>query len=188
MQFFKSMSADVKKKTLYSYAALLVIVFSAHAFHLRFLDYVVPLYLLAVPLVLKSRANIVFSVRDILLGLLVSIIVLLPFFAVFSPTKKIAALGTGAALFQLLGVAFPEEFFFRGFLQDAFGNNLRAAVVVSLLFAGAHLPGLIFYGDLYAPLTFFPSLIMGLLYMRTSNVVPSAIFHFFSNIMYLGSL
>jgi membrane protease YdiL (CAAX protease family) len=179
---------DVKKKPLLAYAILLMLVFSAHAFQLRFFDYLVPIYLLAVPVVLKSRTNIGFSMRHILLGLLVSIIVLLPFFAVFPPAKKFAAPGLGAALFQLLGVAFPEEVFFRGFLQEAFGNNLRGAVVVSLLFAGAHLPGLFFYGDLYALLTFFPSLIMGLLYMRTSNVVPSTIFHFFSNIMYLGSL
>ena len=178
----------MKKEPLLAYAVLLILVFSAHAFHLRFLDYIVPLYLLAVPLVLKSRTNIVFSVRHILLGLLVSLIVLSPFFAILSPEKRFAALGLGAAMFQLLGVAFPEEVFFRGFLQEAFGNNVRGAVVVSLLFAGAHLPGLFFYGDLYAPLTFFPSLIMGLLYMRTSNVVPSTIFHFFSNIMYLGSL
>ncbi len=176
------------KKGLYSYAILLILVFSAHAFHLRFFDYLVPLYLLAIPLALKGRINIVFSMRDIFLGLLVSIIVLLPFFAVFSPAKKFAPPGMGAALFQLAGVAFPEEFFFRGFLQEVIGNNLRGAVAVSLLFAVAHLPGFFFYGDLYAPLTFFPSLIMGLLYMRTSNIVPSAIFHFFSNIMYLGSL
>ena len=176
------------KKALYFYAVLLAIVFAAHAFHLRFFDYLVPFYLLAVPLVLKRRININFSARHILLGLLVSLLVLLPFFAVFSPAKKFAAPALGAALFQLLGVAFPEEFFFRGYLQEAFGNNLRGAVAVSLLFAGAHLPGLFFDGDLYAPLTFFPSLIMGLLYIRTSNVVPSTIFHFFSNIMYLGSL
>lgn len=179
---------NVKKKSLLAYVVLLILVFSAYAFHLRFLDYIVPLYLLAVPLVLKSRINIIFSVRHILLGLLVSLIVLLPFFAVFSPEKRFSGPGLGEAMFQLLGVAFPEEFFFRGFLQETFGNNLRGAAVVSLLFAGAHLPGYFFYGDLYAPLTFFPSLIMGLLYLRTSNVVPSTIFHFFSNIMYLGSL
>lgn len=178
----------MKKKPLLAYAILLMLVFSAHAFQLRFFDYLVPIYLLAVPTVLKSRTNIGFSMRHILLGLLVSIIVLLPFFAVFPPEKKFAAPGLGAALFQLLGVAFPEEVFFRGFLQEAFGNNLRGAVVVSILFAGAHLPGLFFYGDLHAILTFFPSIIMGLLYVRTSNVVPSTIFHFFSNIIYLGSL
>ena len=179
---------DVKKKAFCTYAVLLAIVFPAQAFHLRFFDYLVPLYLFAVPLVLKRRTNINFSVRHILLGLLVSLIILLPFFAVFSPGKKFVPMGLGAALFQLLGISFPEEVYFRGFLQEVFGNDLRGAVIVSLLFAGAHLPGLFFYGDSYAPLTFIPSLVMGLLYMRTSNVVPSTIFHFLSNVMYLGSL
>jgi membrane protease YdiL (CAAX protease family) len=178
----------VKIKALLAYAVLLAIVFPAHAFHLRFFDYLVPFYLLALPLVLKRRININFSVRHILLGLLVSLIVLAPFFAVFSLGKKFVPMGLGAAMFQLLGISFPEEFFFRGFLQEVFGNNLRGAVMVSLLFAGAHLPGLFFYGDIYAPLTFFPSLIMGFLYMRTSNVVPSTIFHFLSNVVYFGSL
>jgi len=49
-----------------------------------------------------------------------------------------------------------------------------------------HVPQLIFYGDIYSVMTFFPSLVMGFLYMRTSNVLPSIIFHFFANIVYLG--
>jgi membrane protease YdiL (CAAX protease family) len=181
-------STDVKKKAFFTYAVLLALVFTSHAFHLRFLDYHVPFYLLAVPLVLKRRININFSVRHILLGLLVSLIILLPFLAVFFPEKKFAPIGLGAALFQLLGISFPEEVFFRGFLQDVFGNDLKGAVMVSLLFAVAHLPGIFFYGDFYAPLTFFPSLVMGFLYMRTSNVVPSTIFHFLSNVVYFGAL
>jgi membrane protease YdiL (CAAX protease family) len=180
--------ADVKKKALFSYAVLLAIVFFSEAFHLRFLDYLLPLYLVAVPLVFKRRVNIAFSLRHILLGLGVSIIILLPFFAVFFPGKKFVLMGPGAALIQLFGISFPEEYFFRGFLQEELGNDLKGAIMVSLLFAGAHLPGLFFYGDFYAPLTFFPSLVMGFLYMRTSNVVPSTIFHFLSNVMYLGSL
>ncbi len=178
----------MKKKALCTYALLLAIVFTSQVFHLRFLDYLIPFYLLAVPLILKKKININFSVRHILLGLLVSLIILLPFFAVFSPGKKFAAVGLGAALFQLLGISFPEEVFFRGFLQEVFGNDLKGAVGVSFLFAVAHLPGMFFYGDFYAPLTFFPSLVMGFLYMRTSNVVPSTIFHFLSNVVYLGSL
>lgn len=176
------------KKAIFSYAVLLAMVFPAVAFHLRLFDYLIPFYLLAAPLVLKGRINISFSVRHILLGLLVSLIILLPFFAVFFPGKKFVPMGLGAALFQLLGISFPEEVFFRGFLQEVFGNDLKGVVMVSLLFAAAHLPGLFFYGDFYAPLTLLPSLVMGFLYMRTSNVVPSTIFHFLSNVMYLGSL
>ncbi len=178
----------MKNKALFAYAVLLVIVFPAHALHLPFFDYFIPVYLLAVPLVLERKINIKFSVKHILLGLLVSLVILVPFFAVFLHGKNFTVMAAGPAIFQLLGVSFPEEVFFRGFLQEVFGNNTRGAVVVSLLFAGAHLPGLFFYGDIHAPLTFFPSLVMGFLYMRTSNVVPSTIFHFLSNVLYLGSL
>ncbi len=178
----------MKKKALISYAVLLAIVFPSHAFHIRFFDYFVPVYLVAVPLVLGRKININFSVKHILFGLLVSLIVLAPFWAVFSHGGKFALIGFGAALFQLLCISFPEEIFFRGFLQEVFGNGMKGAALVSLMFAAAHLPGLFFYGDLYAPLTFFPSLVMGFLYMRTSNVVPSTIFHFLSNVVYLGSL
>jgi len=92
----------------------------------------------------------------------------------------------GAVVFQLLGVAVPEEVYFRGFLQQRLGNTLREVLLVSLLFSFMHLPQFIFYGDKYSLLTFFPSLVMGLLYWRTSNVLPSTIFHFLSNIVFLG--
>ncbi len=176
------------KKALLAYAVLLAIVFPAHASHLPFFDYLIPAYLIAVPLVLERKININFSLRHILMGLLVSAVVLAPLFGVFMHGKKFAVMGAGAALFQLLGVSFPEEVFFRGFLQEAFGNDAKSTVIVSLMFAAAHLPALFFYGDSYAPLTFFPSLVMGFLYMRTSNVVPSTIFHFLSNVLYLGSM
>ncbi|SPQ00654.1 putative Abortive infection protein [Candidatus Sulfobium mesophilum] len=178
----------MKKKALFAYAILLGIVFPAHALHLPFSDYLIPLYLVAVPLVLEGKININFSLRQILMSLIVSLMVLAPFFAVFLHGKKFAAMGAGTAIFQLLCVSFPEEVFFRGFLQEAFGNNISSVVMVSLLFAGAHLPGLFFYGDVYAPLTFIPSLVMGILYMRTSNVIPPTIFHFLSNVLYLASM
>ncbi|HXX80085.1 MAG TPA: CPBP family intramembrane glutamic endopeptidase [Thermodesulfovibrionales bacterium] len=89
-------------------------------------------------------------------------------------------------IFQLFGVAIPEEVYFRGFLQQRLGNTLKSVLTVSLLFSFMHLPQFIFYGDRYSLLTFFPSLVMGLLYWRTSNVLPSVIFHFCSNIVFLG--
>ena len=176
------------RKALCAYVGLLALVFPSHAFHIPLFDYVIPLYMVAVPLVLEKRINITLSIGHILLGLLASLLVLAPFFSVYLHGKKFAAIGLGASIFQFLGVSFPEEVFFRGFLQEVFGNDIRSVVTVSLMFAVAHLPGLFFYGDIYAPLTFFPSLVMGFLYMRTSNVVPSTIFHFMSNVLYLSSL
>ena len=95
-------------------------------------------------------------------------------------------LPVSAVIFQLLGVSLPEEVYFRGFLQHKLGNTLKGVLVVSLLFSLVHLPQFILYGDRHSLLTFFPSLVMGFLYWRTSNVLPSVIFHFASNIMFLG--
>jgi len=178
----------VKKKALYSYAVLLVILISAHASSLRFLDYVVPVYMLAAPLLLGTRIRIGLSVRQIVFAVIVSFVILIPYLFFFSPAGRLVLLGPGALAFQLLGVSLPEEIFFRGFLQETLGNNLRTVFFTSILFAVAHLPAFFFSGDTFALLTFFPSLLMGILYLRTSNVVPPTIFHFLSNVLYLGSL
>lgn len=121
------------------------------------------------------------------MGIVVSAAVLFPFWYFFShPGRPFVVLSIGAVIFQLLGVAVPEEVYFRGFLQQRLGNTLKGVILVSLLFSFMHLPQFIFYGDRYSLLTFFPSLVMGLLYWRTSNVMPSAIFHFSSNLVFLG--
>jgi len=178
----------MKKKAIYAYAVLLLIVIPAHAFSLRFLDYLTPFYLVAAPLVLGKRVNIDLSGRQIALAVIVSAVILLPFLFFFSATKNFVLPGAVALAVQLFGVSFPEEIFFRGFLQDTLGNNYKGVIVTSLLFAAAHLPAFVFSGDSSAPLTFFPSLVMGFLYLRTSNVIPPAIFHFLANVVYLSSL
>ena len=158
-----------------------------HAFPLSFLKYLIPLYLLVIPLLFRETIRLRFSVKDAAMGVVVSAAVLLPFWYFFShPGKPFAWLPMGAVMFQLLGVSLPEEVYFRGFLQQRLRNTLKSVLVVSLLFSFMHLPQFIFYGDRYSLLTFFPSLVMGLLYWRTSNVLPSVIFHFFSNIVFLG--
>jgi membrane protease YdiL (CAAX protease family) len=91
-----------------------------------------------------------------------------------------------AVLAQLVRVSLPEEVFFRGFLQESCGNNMKSLLLVSLLFAVAHIPAFLFYKDAYALLTFFPSIVMGFLYLRTSNVLPGVLFHFASNVVYQG--
>jgi membrane protease YdiL (CAAX protease family) len=92
----------------------------------------------------------------------------------------------GSLPVQLFLVSLPEEAFFRGFLQQRLGNNLKGIVLVSALFTVTHLPGFLLNGDIYSVLTFFPSLVMGHLYMRRASILPSTIFHFFANIVFLG--
>lgn len=163
-----------------------MLVFTYHAFSFSFFKYVIPLFLVAVPYILQGGFNLRFSVRDAVKGLMASAVILVPFWLLFSQGKEFHGLPAGALLFQLLGISLPEEVYFRGFLQDRIGNNLRGLLIVSVLFAVMHLPRFIFHGDPYSLLTFFPSLVMGYLYFKTSNVLPSAIFHFLSNIVFLG--
>jgi membrane protease YdiL (CAAX protease family) len=164
-------------------------VFVYHAFSLSFLEILIPLFLVTAPLLFRVNVALRLSRRDILTGILVSALVLLPFCcAVFLIGKRFVLPPLGTALFQLAGAALPEEVYFRGFLQERLGNTPGAVVAVSALFALTHLPQLIFYSDISSLLTFFPSLVMGFLYMKTANVVTPTIFHFCANIVFLSLL
>lgn len=138
---------------------------------------------------LQGRINLRFSVRDAGIGLLASLVLLVPFWHFMAHSGEgFVMLPASAVLYQLVGISLPEEVYFRGFLQEQTGNTIKGVLWVSLLFCFMHLPRLIFHGDPNALLTFFPSLAMGFLYLRTSNILPSVIFHFFSNVLFLGFL
>ena len=91
---------------------------------------------------------------------------------------------------HLIAIAFPEEFFFRGYLQRTLGGGWGAIVAASVLFAVAHLLVIcVFTGGGACgqnALTFFPSLVMGYLYMKTGTIWSSVFFHFAANIVYLS--
>jgi len=141
-----------------------------------------PLLMLIFPFAVGHRVKLTFSLQDFSLGLVVSLVLLLPYYLLFGGTGK--TITSYALIFQILAVSFPEEFFFRGFLQDSIGKGLRAVFLISLLFSLAHLPKAIFSGEWIALLSFFPSLIMGWLYMKTSNILPGVVFHFIANLIY----
>lgn len=94
-------------------------------------------------------------------------------------------------LFQILGVALPEEFFYRGYLQTAFLNHFKskqklskwapllAITLASALFALAHLPS----GNITRLLTFFPGLLFGLLRYRTGGLLAAILCHAACNLM-----
>lgn len=92
---------------------------------------------------------------------------------------------------QLLVVALPEEFFFRGYLQTQFdavygrpyrllgarwGLGLPAAAA---LFAACHL----LYGGPVRLLVFFPGLFYGWLRARTETIVVPTLYHAASNLL-----
>jgi membrane protease YdiL (CAAX protease family) len=148
-----------------------------------------PVLMVMFPIIAGHRVKLRFGVKDIVLGITVSAIILLPYYIVFSISLHPLE-GGGRSnllyyiLFQLLSVAFPEEFFFRGFLQDSAGRNFKVVVIVSLLFAAAHLPRAVFLGEWISLLSFLPSLVMGWLYMKTNNIIPGTIFHLLANLIY----
>jgi membrane protease YdiL (CAAX protease family) len=151
------------------------------------LRYIIPVFLLAVPVLIQGKINVRCSGKDLITGIAASVVILVPLSLLAALAgKTFSVLPVGAMLYQLAGVAFPEEVYFRGFLQESLGNTARGVVVVSALFALMHVPQFVIYRDPYALLTFFPALVMGFLYLRTSNILPSIVFHFLSNTLFLG--
>jgi hypothetical protein len=97
-----------------------------------------------------------------------------------------------AAAVQLLAVALPEELFYRGWMQTAWGRKgpsrtiLGAAIgpgflATQALFAAGHLVTL----QPWRLATFFPGLLFGWLRARTGGVVAPAVAHALSNLLVL---
>lgn len=112
------------------------------------------------------------------------------FQAHFQPA--LAEVITGALLTQVFLVAFPEEFFFRGYLQSllaerfpkkigvAFLRLTQGAIFTSLLFAFAH--SLITLKWWHFAI-FFPSLVFAWLREKTGSVTAPILFHASSNLL-----
>jgi membrane protease YdiL (CAAX protease family) len=177
----------MRAKAVIGYVALLVLSLLLHAAKPANALYysLLPALMLIFPLMVGHRVKLRFSIRDFMLGIVISLIILVPYYVIFGESMK--TITVYAFLFQLLSVSFPEEFFFRGFLQDTIGRNFTSVLLVSLLFAVAHLPKLLFLGDWMSLLTFFPSLVMGWLYMKTNNILPGTIFHLLANLIHQGA-
>lgn len=156
-------------------------------------------YMLAVPFVIGKDEHLFSgSLNGILRGSAITFVIL----ALYVLCYKLFAVLTGGTLgvrefsysfivVQFLLVALPEEVFFRGYLQNQFGNNIKAIIIVSVLFSIAHLTTICLFGGAGGMtcaqngLTFFPSLVMGYLYYKTGTLWSSILFHFFANIVHI---
>lgn len=159
------------------------------------------LIMLSVPLVLKTDlSDLRWDPRGAAIGFAVSIVILLIYVAVLAGyglysgrSLTFNRLSYSFMLMQLLLVALPEEVFFRGYLQQKLGNTIKGIMVVSLLFALGHFVTLCLGGDHGLPLcyqailTFFPSLVMGYLYMASGTLWASIIFHFLANLVHISA-
>lgn len=97
-------------------------------------------------------------------------------------------------LLMLLGVALPEELFFRGFVQGKFnkffGRKFQllgvrfgvGLVLADLLFTLVHLA---YSTEIIRFLVFFPGLIFGFLREKYGSIFPAVVFHAVSNLFML---
>ncbi|MEE8136425.1 MAG: CPBP family intramembrane glutamic endopeptidase [Thermodesulfobacteriota bacterium] len=156
--------------------------------------------MLLLPIVLKSGDGALrWDFKGVLLGLGVSAVLLSIYIAVIAlyghyvdKSLVVHDFTYSFILMQLLLVALPEEVFFRGYLQSKIGNNIKGIIIVSLLFAVGHFVTLCLGGGhnlaicSQAILTFFPSLVMGYLYLVSKTLWASIIFHFFANVVHIA--
>lgn len=188
------------KTPLTFYVFVILIIFLSKFF--LFSNYVTSIaaVLMLLPILLKADGGFFkYDLKGILLGLGVSAVLLSIYTAVIflyglyaGQKLVINSLPVAFILTQLLMVALPEEVFFRGYLQNKLGNNIKGIIIVSLLFAVGHFITLCLGGGhniaicSQAILTFFPSLVMGYLYLKTKTLWASIIFHFFANIVHIA--
>jgi len=96
------------------------------------------------------------------------------------------------ALFQVLLIALPEEFFFRGYMQTTLDRVFRKKwrivgatlgwswIITSVIFAFSH--SMVHYKWWHFSI-FFPSLLFGWLRERTGSITAPVLFHAASNII-----
>jgi membrane protease YdiL (CAAX protease family) len=169
----------------------------------RFLspDFVFPLaaiLMFGMPFVMKNEVKgLRWNLRGVLIGVVLSVIILslyvLLCVAVFDKPLRLDNVSYLVIIQHLLLVSVPEEVFFRGYLQEEMGNNLKAILMVSLLFAVGHLAvrcmgfGCSGAGYVENLLTFFPSLVMGYMYLVSGTLWANIIFHFLANVVYIAT-
>ncbi|KJU81935.1 abortive infection protein [Candidatus Magnetobacterium bavaricum] len=153
---------------------------------IRFFSLVIPAMLYLIPACYLRRLPVSVKTTDIFLGILGCVFFVLPFVLI----KVVVMKGTFVSppgmyiLTVLMLNALPEELFFRGYLQESLGNRPWTVALVSAMFTLCHSGRFLVGGDITPLLTFFPSLMMGWLYLKTSNVLPAVLFHFVANLAF----
>jgi hypothetical protein len=161
----------------------------------RFLpDFALPvgaLLMFSAPFLMKSKVRgLKYNLYGTLLGIAVSVVILSIYLVIVNKPLQFGRVSYTLLILQLFFVALPEEVFFRGYLQEKIGNNLRGVLIVSLLFAIAHFVAICLGGGysgincIKTLLTFFPSIVMGYMYAKSGTLWGNIIFHFLSNVVY----
>jgi len=152
----------------------------------------------SIPFIMRSELKgFRWDAKGFFAGLAVSIFILILYailILVFTDHKiNLSRITSSLIIVQLFFISIPEEVFFRGYLQEKLGNNLKSVLVVSFMFALGHFFTICLLGKFHGLvcaqnfLTFFPSIVMGYLYLKTGTLWSSIIFHFLSNIVYIST-
>ncbi|MGQ0794302.1 MAG: CPBP family intramembrane glutamic endopeptidase [Deltaproteobacteria bacterium] len=150
--------------------------------------------LLLTPVAMNSDIRgLRWDLRGIIIGAAASAAILAVYVIAVGKPINLERVSLSLILTHLLLVSFPEEVFFRGYLQEKFGDSLKCVAAVSLLFALAHIASRCIAaacaggGIAEAALTFFPSLVMGYMYAYTKTLWSNIIFHFAANVVYTAT-
>ncbi|MCI0454173.1 MAG: CPBP family intramembrane metalloprotease [Candidatus Dadabacteria bacterium] len=194
LSFIHKFTKDASKDTVNS-ILLYVIITLIITLLRRFLpDYALPIAALlffSAPYLMKSKVTgLKWNLYGLLLGIVVSVVILSIYVVVVNKPLQFSRVSYDLFISEFFLVALPEEVFFRSYLQEKIGNNLRGVLIVSLLFAIAHFVvicvggGYSGVGCLKTLLTFFPSIIMGFMYARSGTLWGSITFHYLSNVIF----
>jgi membrane protease YdiL (CAAX protease family) len=191
----------LKRSYLTPLSIYVVVIFLITLTRIFFPDFsfaIAALILFSTPFLLTDRmSGFKWDPGGLLIGVIVSIVILPTYILLdlllTGATISVDRISAILIALQLFFVALPEEVFFRGYLQEKLGNDLKGVVFVSVFFALGHFFTLCvasgFIGGIciQSVLTFFPSLVMGYLYVRTGTLWGSIIFHFLSNLVYIST-
>ena len=197
LSFVYKLTKEVNKSADNSILVYLVVIIVITLFRKFLPGFVLPiaalLFFLA-PYLMKSKVTgLKWNLRGVLLGLVASVIILSIYLVIVNKPIKLGKISYTLLILQLFLVSLPEEVFFRGYLQEKIGNNLKGILIVSSLFAIGHFVtlclggGYVGVGCMKTLLTFFPSIVMGYMYAKTGTLWGNVIFHFLANVVYEGT-
>lgn len=184
-------------RLLLIYCIVIALIFTGLLLVPKYVLTIAAVVFLSVPYIFGKGLKLRISGKSFLFSLFISFLLIGTYILLFVFISKkhpdYSSLSVALVFNHLVAVSLPEEAFFRGFLQEELGNNLKSIVIVSILFALGHVVTIcLFSGHLglhcvTALLTFLPSLVMGYLYYKTNSVCGSVIFHFLANVAYIST-
>jgi len=197
VSFVYTLAKNVTKSADNSIVVYLVVILIITLFRRLFPGFVLPIAALlffSSPYLMKSKVTgLKWNLRGVLLGVVASVVILSIYLVIVNKPIKLGKISYTLLILQLFLVALPEEVFFRGYLQEKIGNNLKGILIVSSLFAIGHFAtvclggGYVGIACLKTLLTFFPSIVMGFMYAKTGTIWGNVVFHFLANVVYEGT-